>query len=282
MRWIVTLVAVWTAVSTAACAPTVLETEHQAALKRQQTVYETRLKSVEEALRRGAESSRRDAEVVEREKKMQNQRIAQLEDALADKQRLLDDVSTQLIGLQDAFSQLSARQRKTIKAKTAQEQRLGAEIRALQKRFETALAESIQASLVKLQAQAETLRITFGDGALFSRGSTRLNKAAKKRIERLAKGLEASPGVQLRLQVHSDNVRPGGAFRDTWAVTGQQGLVLVRALQKQGVDPSRLSYRSMGHFGPIATNDTPEGRDANRRVVVELTIPGLDRRPKPK
>jgi chemotaxis protein MotB len=45
-------------------------------------------------------------------------------------------------------------------------------------------------------------------------------------------------------------------------------------LNEAGVDPRRLSIAGYGEYHPSETNDTPEGRRANRRVdlvVVALT-----------
>jgi chemotaxis protein MotB len=41
-----------------------------------------------------------------------------------------------------------------------------------------------------------------------------------------------------------------------------------------GVAPSRLSMTGYGEFQPIAANDTAEGRNANRRVMLVILPPG--------
>jgi outer membrane protein OmpA-like peptidoglycan-associated protein len=38
----------------------------------------------------------------------------------------------------------------------------------------------------------------------------------------------------------------------------------------QGIDTSRLSTLYFGETQPIATNDTPEGRQKNRRVEMKI------------
>jgi len=42
-----------------------------------------------------------------------------------------------------------------------------------------------------------------------------------------------------------------------------------------GVDPSRLTAGGRGEYNPIASNDTPEGRQLNRRTQIIIT-PSLD------
>ena len=41
------------------------------------------------------------------------------------------------------------------------------------------------------------------------------------------------------------------------------------------VDPSRLTAGGRGEFNPISTNDTPQGRQLNRRTQIIIT-PTLD------
>ena len=50
----------------------------------------------------------------------------------------------------------------------------------------------------------------------------------------------------------------------------ERALAVVRALQAQGVDPTRLAAAGYGEFQPIAANDTPEGCSLNRRIEIVL------------
>jgi outer membrane protein OmpA-like peptidoglycan-associated protein len=45
---------------------------------------------------------------------------------------------------------------------------------------------------------------------------------------------------------------------------------VMKALVDRGVEKTRLSAKGFGPSRPIASNDTPEGRDANRRVEVSI------------
>jgi outer membrane protein OmpA-like peptidoglycan-associated protein len=49
---------------------------------------------------------------------------------------------------------------------------------------------------------------------------------------------------------------------------------VVTYLASQGVNPDLLSSQGFGDTQPIASNDTPEGRARNRRIVITLTGPG--------
>ena len=45
---------------------------------------------------------------------------------------------------------------------------------------------------------------------------------------------------------------------------------LVRLLQGESIDPTRLTAVSFGEYAPVADNDTPEGRAYNRRIEIRL------------
>jgi flagellar motor protein MotB len=59
---------------------------------------------------------------------------------------------------------------------------------------------------------------------------------------------------------------------------------VVRALQAAGVPPERMVASGRGEYSPIAANDTPEGRQKNRRIEIMLIDQSLVEemsRPKP-
>jgi len=48
----------------------------------------------------------------------------------------------------------------------------------------------------------------------------------------------------------------------------------VNYLISEGIDPTIISAKGRGDTHPVATNDTAEGRAANRRIEIVLTGPG--------
>jgi chemotaxis protein MotB len=42
---------------------------------------------------------------------------------------------------------------------------------------------------------------------------------------------------------------------------------------RAGIPPERLAVLGLGEFRPVALNDTPEGRNANRRVILVILDP---------
>jgi chemotaxis protein MotB len=263
------LVVVWLS----GCAATIELEEHQGKLAAQEAAYEDRIRRTDEDKQRAERDANQRASLAEAKTKAHEERIAELESALADKQRLLDDVGSQLVDLQGAFSKLSSSERAKATAKSAEEKRREGLFAKSKSRFQELLAKEIEQGRIELGMDATGLVITFGDGALFAQGSTRMTKEAEELAKRIAQGLVAEKEPAIRIDIHSDNVVPkNGKFRDSWSLTSQQGTSLVRALQEHGVDPSRLSGRACGQFSPRATNDTKDGRAKNRRIELRLLV----------
>lgn len=255
-----------------ACAATIDKAAHESAIAEQREAYEDRLRRADDERRRAEKGCADQRDEAERAAKTTAERAAELESALADRQRTLDDVTAQLLELQDAFSKVSTKERTQIEAHLAKERGREAALGELRTRMTAALAPELDEKKAELTAKDDVLTIRLKDGVLFTKGSSKLAQTSKATIDRLAAALKAAPDGPIRVEVHTDSVRPqDGDSRDTWALTQQQGLSLVTALAKAGVDPSRLSYTSFGQYRPIATNDTAEGRAENRRV--ELLLP---------
>jgi chemotaxis protein MotB len=58
-------------------------------------------------------------------------------------------------------------------------------------------------------------------------------------------------------------------FNSNWDLsTGRATAVAMMLIDESGVDPGRISIAGYGQYHPTASNDTPEGRRANRRVDI--------------
>ena len=76
-------------------------------------------------------------------------------------------------------------------------------------------------------------------------------------------------------------------FASNWELSTARAMAVAMMLvNESGVDPERMSIAAYGQYRPAASNDTPEGRRANRRVDIvvvstatparaPLEVPGL-------
>jgi chemotaxis protein MotB len=76
---------------------------------------------------------------------------------------------------------------------------------------------------------------------------------------------------------HTDNVPyKNGVLLDNWDLSVKRSTAVVRILQKDyGLDPTKIAAAGRGEYQPVTSNDTPDGRAANRRTRIVI-LPQLD------
>jgi OOP family OmpA-OmpF porin len=106
----------------------------------------------------------------------------------------------------------------------------------------------------------------------FDSGATRLSNGNYRSLAELAAHLEANPGLRIALVGHTDSVGP---LEQNIALSRQRAeSVRERLVDVYGIALERVEAQGMGYLAPIASNLTPEGREANRRVEVILLSDG--------
>jgi chemotaxis protein MotB len=229
----------------ASCGASVPLIEHRAAIDSQRAEYEARLKRAEEARRGEADACTRASDDGLVDKGELEARIARLEIALADKERLL-------------------RRPQEVAAKGPWRDRAKAAL-------EGALKEIPEADR-SIESADGALVLVVALDAFLPPGATRLSAEGERRAKNLAEALAKEGEIHVRIAVHSDAVQvsAGGAVADTWELTQRQGWALLSAMLAAGFDPSRAALVAHGHFAPRASNDTELGRRQNRRL--ELSV----------
>ncbi|WMJ74604.1 OmpA family protein [Cytophagaceae bacterium ABcell3] len=107
-----------------------------------------------------------------------------------------------------------------------------------------------------------TLRNIFFD---FDRYS--LRKESEIELERVYNFLTTNPDVRIEISGHTD---AEGDAEYNLKLSKQRAKAVFNYLTKKGIDQNRLETNGYGLTKPIATNETREGRQLNRRT--ELTI----------
>jgi chemotaxis protein MotB len=116
---------------------------------------------------------------------------------------------------------------------------------------------------------------------LFPSGSARLADDAVNIIERLGGVLAPFPNP-IRVEGHTDN-KPikTAVFYSNWELSAARAGSVVRVLSTHGVAPDRLAVIGYGEQRPLMPNDTADGRNANRRVVIVILSTELMRQTDP-
>ena len=72
---------------------------------------------------------------------------------------------------------------------------------------------------------------------------------------------------------HTDDVPIsfGALYRDNWDLAAARASSVVQALQATGIiSAARMRAVSYGETKPVESNLTPEGREKNRRIEIEI------------
>lgn len=111
------------------------------------------------------------------------------------------------------------------------------------------------------------LVVTLSD-VLFDTGSANLRAGGRSLVARLAEFMRAYPERTLAIEGFTDSV--GGASYNQILSERRADAVRV-ALMEYGIEGSRILVRGYGDAFPVASNDTPEGRQQNRRVEIVIS-----------
>jgi outer membrane protein OmpA-like peptidoglycan-associated protein len=103
---------------------------------------------------------------------------------------------------------------------------------------------------------------------LFKTGSFELLPGARERLAKVSGIVLAYPSLHLQIEGHTDSV--GGDEYNQNLSEKRAGAVRDYLVQ-QGITANSIEARGFGKTQPIASNDTPEGRQQNRRVELVLS-----------
>lgn len=104
---------------------------------------------------------------------------------------------------------------------------------------------------------------------LFKSGSFELLPGARERLAKVSGIVLAYQGLRLAVEGHTDSI---GTDEYNRRLSEQRADAVRDYLVQQGISTDAISASGFGKSEPVASNDTPEGRQQNRRV--ELVVSG--------
>ena len=142
------------------------------------------------------------------------------------------------------------------------------------RQIETDLKEQIKAQEVKLEKLAGKLKVTFVDRILFDSGSAKINEEGRKLLSTLAESLKHN-NQNIIVEGHTDNVPIGPELRakypTNWDLSVARSSAVVRYLiETPGIAPRRFTVSGYSFYKPVASNETEEDRQQNRRIEIIL------------
>jgi len=254
------------------------ERQSEASLANQITTLET-------TLQRERTEGRIAADVLaqrENELKMQREELARLQTeraeserkraeaetaraaAIADAERRRAEAETQAETLRQQIATERARASETEAELARAKEELARRDAASQERIET-----MQKNLAKLAETKTTERgfIVTLPGLFFDTGKSVLKAGARNTLARIADQLRINDELSVIIEGHTDSV---GSDALNQALSEKRAAAVRDYLVSRGLAANRMTVTGLGETTPVATNDTPAGRQQNRRV--ELVI----------
>lgn len=138
------------------------------------------------------------------------------------------------------------------------------------------LVQAYSGSTISVRRRGARTVIVLPVDTLFPGDSLVIRDEAIMFLDLLATALASHPDESVLVTGHSDAEPPGPAFRkkyaDNWELSVGYAHAVSSALTTRfQLDPTRVTIAGRGAQDPNDTNDTPEGRAQNRRVVVTLS-----------
>jgi chemotaxis protein MotB len=142
------------------------------------------------------------------------------------------------------------------------------------------LKKTIADALVNFKADELSVYIKDGkvyvslqEKLLFKSGSDAVDPKGREALGALAQVLNNTHDINVMIEGHTDTVPiKKDKFQDNWALSTSRATSIVRILTKDYmVDPRSIIASGRGEFYPIKSNDTPEGKAANRRTEIIIS-----------
>jgi chemotaxis protein MotB len=130
---------------------------------------------------------------------------------------------------------------------------------------------------VEIKVEKGVVFISISDKMLFRSGSSEVSDKAMTVLGKVAQVLNSKPEIEFMVEGHTDNVAiKNNCIADNWDLSVKRATSVIRILQnKFNIDPKRMTAGGRGEYIPLKTNDTAEGKAANRRTRIVI-LPQLD------
>lgn len=136
---------------------------------------------------------------------------------------------------------------------------------------ERAMKDLVERQQVIVRRFADRVEVEIRTDILFDSASAELSKRAAEIIERLTGALAPFPNP-VRVEGHTDDVPiRTRAYPSNWELSAARAATVVHIMSTRGIAPARLAVLGYGEYRPVASNETPGGRNQNRRVLLVVT-----------
>jgi outer membrane protein OmpA-like peptidoglycan-associated protein len=103
---------------------------------------------------------------------------------------------------------------------------------------------------------------------LFDTGKYSLRPLAREKLAKVAGIVAGHPGLRLNVEGYTDSV---GGDDYNQHLSEQRGSAVRDYLTQSGMAPASVTSEGFGKAQPVASNDTAQGRQQNRRVEIVIS-----------
>ena len=136
------------------------------------------------------------------------------------------------------------------------------------------LSKEVEKGQLQVKQYKNMLAVDLAEQIFFDSGRATLKSGGKEILKKVADALKGYENKIIRVVGHTDNVPVAkslqGTFPSNWDLSVARATNVVRFLQASGIPAERMIPAGRGEYDPVAPNDTPEGRQKNRRIEIML------------
>jgi outer membrane protein OmpA-like peptidoglycan-associated protein len=134
-------------------------------------------------------------------------------------------------------------------------------------RQEAKLREQLQGTGVQVKREGKNIRLIMPGNITFATGRAEVKSDFYSVLDSVSQVLKEFDETRITVSGHTDST---GSAELNQTLSEQRAGSVKSYLQSRGIPSDRITAYGYGYRFPIASNDTPEGRQANRRVELEL------------
>ena len=194
-----------------------------------------------------------------------------------DYEKLEADKNAEIAGLKKdkaGLEQQQAESKKQIDALEQQKAQLAATSQQDKSQYDALvrnLTDEVKKGELQVRQYKDMLTVDVAEQLFFDSGKADLKDTGKSVLKKVAEAIKGYNDKVIRVVGHTDNVPiKTKQFASNWELSVARATTVVRFLQEAGVPPERMVASGRAEFQPVADNDTPEGRQKNRRIEITL------------
>ncbi|TXC91534.1 flagellar motor protein MotB [Metabacillus litoralis] len=147
-------------------------------------------------------------------------------------------------------------------------------LKTIQEKVNSYIANNKLETQLKTTLTDEGLLITLLNDIFFDSGSAAIRNKDKELANEISELLIMSPPRNIIISGHTDNIPiKNSEFDSNWHLSVMRAVNFMKILiDNDKLDPKAFSAKGFGEFKPVASNETKDGRQKNRRVEI-LILP---------